>query len=193
MKVWLIRHGMTRLGEEGRYQGSLDEGLSEKGKTALRSGDLRPEKVYVSPARRARETAALLFPDSVQIPVPELREMDFGAFDGRGWWEMENDAQYRAWVAGNCRGRCPGGEDRDDFTERVCKAVLSILEEERAAGCAEVVFVAHGGTQMAALSRWGSPARDYYRWQSQCGCGWLLNWEEREQILSVQREISFLA
>ena len=32
MKLWLIRHGLTRLGEEKRYQGALDEPLSERGR-----------------------------------------------------------------------------------------------------------------------------------------------------------------
>ena len=36
MTLLLIRHGLTRLGEAGRYQGALDEGLSERGCAALR-------------------------------------------------------------------------------------------------------------------------------------------------------------
>ena len=59
MKVWLIRHGMTRLGEEKRYQGRLDDGLSAAGRAALKQADFRPKRVYVSPALRARETAEL--------------------------------------------------------------------------------------------------------------------------------------
>ena len=62
MKLWLIRHGLTRLGEEKRYQGVLDEPLSERGRAELRRADFAPAHVYVSPMRRARETAAILFP-----------------------------------------------------------------------------------------------------------------------------------
>ena len=109
MKVWLIRHGMTRLGEEKRYQGALDEGLSAQGRAALKRAAFTPSRVYVSPLLRARETAGLLFPASEQIVVPDLREMDFGVFEGRGWWEMEQDEDYCAWVDGGCTGRCPGG------------------------------------------------------------------------------------
>lgn len=35
-------------------------------------------------------------------------------------------------------------------------------------------MVAHGGTQMAALERFGRPARDYWDWQSPPGGGFLL-------------------
>ena len=185
MKLWLIRHGLTRLGEEKRYQGALDEPLSERGRAELRQADFAPARVYVSPMRRARETAAILFPIAEQVVVPDLREMDFGSFEGRGWWEMEQDTAYRAWVDGGCTGRCPNGEDRTVFSRRVIKAVEALLQMEE-----ELVIVAHGGTQMAVLERWGRPAREYYRWQTACGCGWELDWDG--ECLHTQRELSFL-
>lgn len=85
MRIWLIRHGRTPLNEEGRYQGKLDTGLSEEGQRALERADVSPSRVYVSPALRARQTAGILFPDADQVVAEDLREMDFGAFDGRGW------------------------------------------------------------------------------------------------------------
>ena len=194
MKVWLIRHGMTRLGEEKRYQGRLDDGLSPEGRAALKQADFRPKRVYVSPALRARETAEILFPEAEQLLCPELREMDFGNFEGRGWWEMEEDAEYRDWVDGGCRGRCPGGEEKTELTERVNRGFERILEAEieKAEPGEELVIVAHGGTQMALLEEKGIPQREYYRWQRPCGCGWLLGWEPEGKTLHVIREISFL-
>ena len=62
MNIWLIRHGMTLAGEEGRYQGFLDESLSEKGREVLVKAPYEPSHIYVSPAKRARETASILFP-----------------------------------------------------------------------------------------------------------------------------------
>ena len=90
MKLWLIRHGLTALGEAGKYQGRLDEGLSAAGRVQLLCAGWKPEHVYVSPALRAKETAAILFPEAGQIEVPGLREMDFGVFEGRSWQEMEH-------------------------------------------------------------------------------------------------------
>ena len=190
VRVWLIRHGLTRLGEEKRYQGATDTGLSDKGSAALRRADFTPAHVHVSPARRARETAELLFPGVRQIPVSGLREMNFGAFEGRGWWEMEQDADYRAWVDGGCEGRCPGGEDRAEFTARVTNAFREIVETEK--NSEELVLVAHGGTQMALLEHFGVPERAYYRWQRPCGCGWLLDWDAEEERLRVLEEVDFL-
>ena len=186
MKAFLIRHGLTRLGEEKRYQGALDEGLSDHGRAALKRADFAPGRVCVSPLRRSRETASILFPDSEQRVIPDLREMDFGAFEGRGWWEMESDPAYRAWVAGGCTGRCPGGEDRAAYSARVCGAVEALLQ----GGEDPLVIVAHGGTQMAVLERWGEPKREYWQWQRPCGCGWELDFDGER--LRVSREVSFL-
>lgn len=185
MKLLLIRHGLTRLGEEKRYQGALDTGLSEKGRAELKAAEPATARVYVSPMLRARETAAILFPAARQIVVPDLREMDFGAFEGRGWWEMEDDAAYRAWVDGECTGRCPGGEDRAAYTARVCAALETLLQR----GEDPLAIVAHGGTQMAALERWGEPRREYWQGQRPCGCGWELDWDG--QRLFVLREVDF--
>lgn len=200
MNIYLIRHGLTIPGEEGRYQGFLDESLSDKGRAQLAEAPQKPSHVYVSPAKRARETASILFPGAEQICVPGLWEMNFGIFEGRTWKEMENDACYREWVDGMCLGTCPGGESRASFSERVCRAFQLVLEMEKAlqknaaahdssvssAGEGyleeDLFIVSHGGTQMAILERWGRPARDYYSWQRPCGCGWKLSLKEPEKI-----------
>ena len=190
MRVSLIRHGLTALGESGRYQGRIDEPLSDKGRASLRTAEVFPPRVYTSPAKRAAETAAILFPKAEQIPVEELWEMNFGAFEGRGWWEMDDDPQYRAWIDGNCRGQCPGGEDMETFTERVCRGLQRILAREIAEESGGTIVVAHGGIQMAALSCLGDGSREFWQWQTDCGCGWLLDWDGER--LHVLRELNFL-
>ena len=66
MKLWLIRHGMTKGNQEHRYVGTTDEGILPEEKERLQAKaadmDLHPTIVFVSPARRCRETAACLFP-----------------------------------------------------------------------------------------------------------------------------------
>ena len=244
MIVELIRHGETELQAQGRYQGAVDVPLSGEGRRKLSAGRESlstdgiyrdPAVVYVSPLKRARETASILFPEAVQVVIPGFSEMNFGKFEGRNYKEMENDPDYRAWVAGMCLGKCPGGESRDEFCARTCEAFLEVLRqvpqnatetfnrnlnietgktwesgetgesretgesgetgktgESRETGekISRLVIVAHGGTQMAVLERWGKPEREYYRWQTVCGCGWELDWNGER--LHVQRELNFL-
>ena len=106
------------------------ENLSAGRESLLTGGIYRdPAVVYVSPLKRARETASILFPEAVQVVIPELAEMNFGKFEGRNYKEMENDPDYRAWVAGMCLGKCPGGESRDEFCARTCEAFLEVLRQ----------------------------------------------------------------
>jgi len=187
MLIYLLRHGETAWNTERRYQGLTDIPLSEKGRAALGQADFAPERVYVSPLRRAAETAAVLFPGAEQIAVPGLREMDFGAFEGRTADEMADDPAYRAWVEGGCSGRCPGGEDWAEFSERTCAAFSRLMEDAPD----PLVIVAHGGTQMAVLERYGRPARPRYRWLGRNGGGFLLKAGDRreERALSLVREV----
>lgn len=185
MLICLLRHGATAYNAEGRYQGRRDIPLSPAGRAALGPADFSPETVYVSPLARAAETAAILFPAAVQIPVPALAEMDFGAFENRTWREMEHDGEYRAWMEGGCLGRCPGGESREEFSARVCGAFAGLVDGALAGRAERLVIVAHGGTQMAALERFALPCRDYFDWRAPCGGGFLLDtapWQDRRRL-----------
>ncbi|MEE8703453.1 MAG: bifunctional adenosylcobinamide kinase/adenosylcobinamide-phosphate guanylyltransferase [Olsenella sp.] len=169
----LLRHGRTHGNDLRLYVGSTDEPLSPEGELqARRAGICRSVPlVYVSPLARARQTAAICFPEASQAVVDGLRELDFGDFEGRGARDMEHDAAYRAWVDGCCVGRCPGGESRADLVGRTSAALEGILASALAHGDERVVVVAHGGTVMAAMSAFvDGPAgeRDplaYFRWQ----------------------------
>ena len=185
MLIYLLRHGETAWNEERRYQGLTDISLSEQGRTLLGTADVSPKRVYVSPLRRTAETAAVLFPAAEQVVVPGFQEMDFGAFEGRTANEMADDPAYRAWVEGGCIGRCPGGEDWAEFSSRVCTAFELLME-----GAPDpLVIVAHGGTQMAVLERYGRPARPCYEWLGRNGGGFLLKaegWGEKRALSFVR-------
>ena len=174
MKVWLLRHGATACNDERRYQGWLDIPLSERGLEELRRAEITPAAVYVSPLRRARQTAAVLFPEAELVEVPALREMDFGAFEGRNYQEMADDPAYRAWVEGGCVGETPGGESRAAFSNRVCEAFSALVDAALDAGEPRLVILAHGGTQMAALQRYALPRRDYFDWRGPLAGGFVL-------------------
>ena len=189
MLICLLRHGLTEYNSQRRYQGVLDIPLSPAGRAALCRADISPRRVYVSPLVRTGETAALLFPGAEQVVVSDLREMDFGAFEGRSAQEMARDPDYRAWVEGGCLAPCPGGEGREEFSARTCAA----FERLMALGEDPLVVVAHGGTQMALLERYGSPPRPYHQWLGKNGGGFLLRadrWAE-EKKLELVREICY--
>lgn len=177
MKIELIRHGETALQKEGRYQGRLDAPLSQEGRHALKPQARAVDTVYVTPLKRTAETAAILFPGAKLVPVDGLREMDFGAFEGRSYQEMADDPDYRAWVDGFCRGRCPGGECQAEFCDRVCSAFAALVDAALARGEQALVIVAHGGTQMAVMERFAQPRRSYFDWHLGSAQGYVLDAE----------------
>ena len=181
MLIYLIRHGETVYNAEKRYQGSRDVPLSEAGKKQLCRADFSPEVVYVTKRRRTWETAEILFPEARLVVVEGLEEMCFGAFEGRNYVEMEHDADYRAWVDGNCEGKCPGGESKAVFSERACGALTALVNTALEAGEEQLVIVAHGGTQMAVLEQLGNPHRPYYDWYVGNGKGYVLDTEHWHQ------------
>jgi len=167
MELILLRHAKTAGNLVKRYIGSrTDEPLAPEGvEQAKATIDETVTRVYVSPMKRAIETAEIKFPNSERIVVEDFREMDFGEFEGRSANEMTADEAYRAWVEANCEPTPPGGaESWQEYSDRVCAALLRLLKEAADRGEKRVVTVSHGGTIMAAMSRWARPEKPYYMW-----------------------------
>ena len=191
MKVWLLRHGATVYNDEHRYQGRGDIPLSAQGLENLRRAEFAPPVVYVSPLRRAKQTAAVLFPEARLVEIPGLQEMDFGACEGRNYQEMADDPAYQAWVEGGCTGQTPGGESKAAFSHRICEAFAPLVEAALEAREAQLVILAHGGTQMAALERYALPRRDYFGWCGPLAGGFILEtdastWKEKRTLRLIQ-------
>lgn len=179
MYLILLRHGKTNGNIAGRYIGRTDEPLCPEGICeAKRAGIVRGiDNVYVSPMLRAKQTASICFPNANQIIIDDLREMDFGAFEGRTADDMRDDTAYRQWVDGNCEGPCPGGESFSYFSKRVCGAFSEIVRKAISDGEKYVVIIAHGGTIMAIMesyagSAYAGESGSFYQWHVPHCCGW---------------------
>ena len=146
MKVCLIRHGATAGNLQKRYIGSTDEGLCPEGIAMLRLM-IPPscDSVFVSPMRRCLETASILYPTVQPIICENLRECDFGDFEGRNYEELNGDPAYQTWINSGGNAPFPGGESPEAFKKRSADAFCDLMRS--AVGtCA---FVVHGGTIMA--------------------------------------------
>lgn len=181
MEVILLRHGQTAGNLTGRYIGSTDEPLAEAGIRELKKIGVFAEvsRVYVSPMKRAVETASLLFPHATMALCQDLREMDFGDFEGRSAKEMVNDPAYCEWVNSGCTSPCPHGESRDTFTERTCAAFDMVVRESIMQKEQRLIVAAHGGSIMAIMSRYAKPGRPYFEWHVKNCCGYRARLDER--------------
>lgn len=183
MKILLIRHGMTEGNKKRRYIGTTDEPLCREGRDRLKetAGAYQARRVFVSPMLRCVQTAQILFPDCEQTIVPQLREMDFGAFENRAYeGDLSQDPDYLKWLDTRCEGRVPGGECKQEFTDRCVEGfyeVLSLLQEEPADPAALIV---HGGTIMSILSRLADMEGEYYTYNPENGHGYEAGWNGRK-------------
>ena len=139
-RLELLRHAMTQGNLEGRWTGTTDQGLCPEG-TALARRNARPSgaiprRVWVSPLRRCRETAALLYPGAEQTPVPGLRETDFGPFENKNHRELAGNPLYEAWVKSVGTAPVPGLESRAQVLARAQAAFRPIARELSLSGTA---------------------------------------------------------
>lgn len=194
MKVILLRHAQTAGNAESRYIGRTDQQLSQVGEQAACAARFisKPDTLYVSPMKRARRTAEILFPGSEQIICEDFREMDFGVFEGRSADEMRDDAEYAEWISGMCEAVCPGGESVQQFSDRVCAEFERRAFESISSGIRRMAVVAHGGTIMAVMKRFGHPNKTFYEWSVPNCCGYAANldentWPVRPELTDILR------
>lgn len=153
LELWLVRHGATVWNTEGRVQGWGDPPLSETGrvqaqKLAPRLARMTFTAVYSSDLRRTTETARLALPDAVNItPNARLRELNFGAWEGRTWADVaENDTDaVNAWYGDPYRNTPTDGETYGDLETRVRSWLGTLPQTGR------VLAFTHGGPVRAVL------------------------------------------
>ena len=133
-----------------------------------------------SPMRRCLETAAILYPEMRPFVVEELRECDFGDFEGHNYAELNGRADYQAWIDSNGMLPFPGGESREAFADRCCAAFSQVMAGE---GEKDVAFIVHGGTIMAIMERFALPPRDYFSYQVRNGTGFELHADGSWKVL----------
>lgn len=159
MKIYLIRHGQTEGNSEKRYIGRTDEPLSNVGMAQVNHLVLpKVDKVICSPMLRCRQTAELIFGKVPFEVVLDLRETDFGMFEGKNAQELVNSLEYRKWVDSGCQGKIPQGETVSEFKKRCCDAFEKVVRENPENTLA---FVVHGGTIMSILEKFEAN-RDFY-------------------------------
>lgn len=157
-RLYLVRHGATRLSAEDRFAGSTDVDLSDEGRrqAAALGQRLRGEQlhaVYASPMARTRETASIAGA-ACGLPITELdglREIGHGHWEGRTRQEVEATFpdEYASWEEDPFTFAPREGESGASVLARAIAAVRHILD--RHAG-QRVLVVSHKATIRLVLS-----------------------------------------
>lgn len=155
MRLYLVRHAEPTLA--GRFIGRTDPPLSEAGRAQAQTlAALKVDHVFVSPLRRAQETAA--FVDAHSTTLEDLAELHFGDWEGLNWDEIvsrDPAIAERKMLNWFCEP-APNGECLEDLLNRAGRALHLIKESAHE----KVAVVAHAVMNGAirSLLAGGDPA-----------------------------------
>ena len=174
-KIHLIRHGLTEGNLKQQYIGVTDLPLAGVGVAELQRlkeevDYPRVDKVYSSPMLRCRQTASILYPGKDIQTVDNMREIDFGEFEGKTANELETLPSYADWAAGRISA-APGGEDNTEFAKRLCVGLNEIVRDMMSSGAEHAAVVMHGGAIMMLLASCAVPRKSMIEWTCSAGSG----------------------
>ena len=140
MNVWLVRHGETEWSESGQHTGRTDLPLTPEGEKHARemSNFLSGRDfalVLSSPMRRALETCRLMGYGDAAIIDPNLREWDYGEYEGLTTAQIQSARPgWSLWKDGVIHG---------ESIEQVAARAQTVID--RALGASgDVLLFAHG-------------------------------------------------
>ena len=194
-RIHLIRHGITQGNLDGQYIGSTDMPLCKQGREQLmelRSKFDYPyaQAFFTSPLTRCKETLSILYPGVHMLEVADLRECDFGDWEGKDARQLaREDSSFAQWMASGGMTAPPNGESGLEFQTRVCKAFASLVEGLLKSGTTDAVVVAHGGTIMAILAAYGIPQASFFDWITGNGRGYSLRVNARMWMTDQKLEV----
>ena len=157
-RIVLIRHGDTPASQDHRFTGAQDVPLSPEGRVhaselATRLARYPMDAVYASSMSRAMATAGFIA--SVHgltvTPVPDLREMNHGVWDGLSLEECvaRYPAQVKAYGDNPYTFAPDGGESGEMVLKRAVPAMQALV---RAHPDQTVVVVAHKTTNRLLIA-----------------------------------------
>jgi probable phosphoglycerate mutase len=149
-RLVLARHGETEWSKAGRHTGRTDIPLTATGREqARRLGPLLAgrsfTRVLSSPLSRALETARLAgFGDRVEVD-DDLREWDYGAYEGRTRLDIAREVPgFTVWSH-----PIVGGETLEELGRRADRVIAALLPVG-----GDVLLFSHGHFLRVLAARW---------------------------------------
>lgn len=149
-QIVLVRHGETEWSASGQHTGSTDIPLTDAGRRqgealGARLAAWTFARVLSSPLGRALETCRLAGLGARAEVVDDLREWDYGDYEGRRTVDIR--AERPGWAL--WKDGVPGGETVEEVGRRADR----VLDIARHAG-GDVALFAHGHVLRVVGARW---------------------------------------
>jgi len=149
-EVVLVRHGETEWSRSGKHTGRTDIPLAERGREDARAvGDALRNRTFAlvltSPLTRAAETCRLAGFGEAAVQRDELREWDYGAYEGRTTAEIRRERPgWTLW-----RDGVPEGESIEEVAARVDRVIPELRSID-----GDALLFAHGHVLRILAARW---------------------------------------
>ena len=179
VKIHLIRHGQTEANARGLYIGSRTDlplsGTGVKKLLAMKEQYVYPSatRFYTSPMTRCKQTLQVLYAGCEPIVVDDLRECNFGEWDGQSVEQLKADEGFQKWITGE-QAEIPGGEAAMDFQTRVMAAFEQTVWDLLKSNESEAVICTHGGVIMMLMAAYAFPRAPMHEWAAEDGAGFTL-------------------
>jgi broad specificity phosphatase PhoE len=184
-EIIVVRHGQTEWSKSGQHTSRTDLPLTDDGRRqAAQLGERLAGRdlpaVLCSPLRRARETCELAGFGKRASIHDELREWDYGDYEGLTTPQIwEQDPDWNLW-----RDGCPGGET----PEQVAGRADSVLAQLQVVDGDALIF-AHGHILRVLTARWlQMPSSAGARFALAAGGLGTLAFERKTQVLAGWNE-----
>lgn len=148
MRVYIVRHPETEFNQKEIVQGWADSNLTEKGKRIAERLGMRLKnkdiaKIYSSDLGRAMQTAKIInkYLNVEIIPKTELRERNFGKFNGKPVSLIKQKVDLEDGVL-----VLPNGESIKEMKKRVLQFIKQLKEKK------PVLMVTHEGCLRVILT-----------------------------------------
>ena len=181
----VVRHGQTEWSLDGRHTGTTDIPLTDQGRreaevAGRRIGDRSFALVLSSPLSRAVETCRLAgLGEAVQLR-DDLREWDYGDYEGLTTVQIREDRPD--WYL--FRDGCPNGESADQVGERVDRVITEVRATD-----GDAALFGHGHCLRVLAARWlGFAAEDGGRLALSTATVGLLGYEHERPALWLWNE-----
>lgn len=178
--ISLLRHGLTIANEKRAYIGWTDSPLSERGERSLQAKNYPQGSVqllFSSPLQRCLATADILFPQQKAQVIEELKEMNFGAWEGKTYDELKDRPIYRQWLNDIFSEPIEAGESYSQFSNRIADGLEKVYERAIDKQVNHLAIVTHGGVIRLILHRLFPEEKTFFDWEIPYGAGYELSWE----------------
>jgi broad specificity phosphatase PhoE len=179
-ELWLVRHGETDWSRSGQHTGRTDVPLNAAGQRQAEAlgrelGGRAFALVLTSPLGRARETCRLAGYGAVAQVMDELREWDYGVYEGRTTAAIRTaEPGWGIWTH-----PVPEGESVDQVGARAQR----VIDRALSAG-GDVALFSHGHLLRILGAAWiGRPPGDGRLFALATASISVLGWEREARVI----------